>query len=157
MKRLVMLVGLLGACGGSEPVDAEGTYSVGITNREDGCKLGWTVGQMSSGVEVVITQNGTAAIAEVKGIAGGYLSFAFGSNSFSGDVDGDELNLFLTGTNPKTTGNCTFTYDGRIDATLTGDALQGTLSYVSNTNTASDCAAVMCISKQDFSGSRPPR
>lgn len=156
MKRLV-LIALLGACGGNDPVDAEGTYTVGVTNREDQCNLGWQVGQMSSGVQLVVTQNGTSAIAEVKGLAGGYLSLAFGSSTFSGDVDGDQLDLFVTGTNAKTTGNCTYTYDGHINATLTGDALQGSLSYVANTNTASDCAAVACTSKQDFSGSRPPR
>jgi hypothetical protein len=156
MKRLV-LIALLGACSGCDPVDAEGTYSVGISYRDDACQFGWTVGQMSSGVEVVITQNGDSAIAEVKGLAGGYLSLALGSATFSGNVDGNELDLFVTGTKPQTKGNCTFTYDGHIAATLTGDALQGTLSYVANTNTASDCAAVACTSKQDFSGSRPPR
>lgn len=155
MKRLLVLA-LLGACGG-EPVDAEGTYSVGVTNREDGCKFGWTVNEQTPGIQVVITQNGSSAIAEVKGAAAIGLGIAFGSATFSGDVDGDELNLFVTGTNSTTRGNCTFTYDGRMEATLAGDSLQGSLLYVANTNTASDCAAVQCMSKQDFAGSRPPR
>lgn len=156
MKRLV-LIALLGACSGSDPVDAEGTYSVGVTNREDACAFGWTVGMQNPGVEVVVTQNGDAAIAEVKGLAGGYLSFAFGSSTFSGDVDGDELNLFLTGTKGQTKGSCAFTYDGRMSATLTGNSLEGTIDYVANTNSSPDCAAVACVSTQEFAGSRPPR
>jgi hypothetical protein len=119
--------------------------------------FGWTVNEQTPGIEVVITQNGASAIAEVKGGAGFVLGVAFGSATFSGDVDGDELNLFVTGTRPKTTGNCTFTYDGRMEATLTENTLNGSLYYVANTNTASDCAAVQCTSKQDFAGSRPPR
>jgi hypothetical protein len=160
MKSLIFpVIGVLAlaACG-DDPVDAEGTYSVGLTNRENGCNFqNWTVGEMTSGVSVVITQNGASALAEVQGIAGGYLNFAFGSNTFSGTVDGDELDLALSGTRPQTSGNCTYTYDGRIQATLTGNALNGTLSYVSNGNDNTDCAAIVCTSTQEFSGSRPPK
>lgn len=155
MKRLV-LIALLGACG-SDPVDAEGTYSVGVTNREDQCAFGWTVGQSTPGIDVVVTQNGTNAIAEIKGGAGFVVGTVLGTATFTGNVDGDELDLFATGTKSNSKGNCTYTYDGHINATLTGNALQGTISYVANTNTASDCAAVQCTSTQDFSGSRPPR
>jgi hypothetical protein len=148
---------LLGACSGSDPVDAEGTYSVGVTNREDQCAFGWTVGQQTPGIEVVVTQNGANAIAEIKG-GGGFAVFTvLNTATFSGSVDGDELDLFATGTKSFSKGNCTYTYDGHIAATLTGDALQGSISYVANTNTASDCAAVQCTSTQDFCGSRPPR
>jgi hypothetical protein len=158
MKRLLwVLLGVIAACGG-DPVDAEGTYAVGLTNRENGCNFdNWTVGQQTSGIEVVITQNGESAIAEVKGGAGLYLSFAFGSNTFSGSVDGSDLDLFLAGTRAQTSGNCTYTYDGRIVATLTGNALNGTLTYSSNGNNNSDCAAIVCDSVQEFSGSRPPK
>ena len=155
MKRLV-LIALLGACG-SDPVDAEGTYSVGVTNREDQCAFGWVVNEMTPGIQVVVTQNGTNAIAEIKGGAGFVVGAVLGTATFSGNVDGDELDLFATGTKSNSKGNCTYTYDGHIAATLTGNALQGTISYVANTNTASDCAAVACTSTQEFSGSRPPR
>jgi hypothetical protein len=159
MKRLLLVLPLVvAACGGDDPVDAEGTFSVGLTKRENGCNFqNWTVGDMTSGVTVVITQNGTSAIAEVQGFAGGYLDIAFGSSTFSGNVDGDSLDLFLAGTRPQTSGNCTYTYDGRIRATLTGDALNGSLTYSSNGNDNTDCAAIVCDSVQDFSGSRPPK
>lgn len=156
MKRLLLVV-LVAACG-SDPVDVEGTYSVGLTNRANGCNFqNWTVGAMTSGVSVVITQNGANAIAEVQGIAGGYLSFAFGSSTFSGDVDENTLDLFLAGTRPQQSGNCTYTYDGTIHATLVGDALNGSLTYSSNGNDNTDCAAIVCDSVQDFAGSRPPK
>jgi len=161
MKRLSFLtLGVLAvaACGGGDPVDVEGTYSVGLTKRENGCDFqNWTVGEQTSGVTVVITQNDVNAIAEVQGGAGALLDFAFGSNTFSGDVDGDKLHLFLAGTRPQTSGNCTYTYDGRIRATLVGDALNGSLTYSSNGNDNTDCAAIVCDSVQDFSGSRPPK
>jgi hypothetical protein len=156
MKRLLLLLGVV-ACGG-DPVDVEGTYSIGLTNRENGCNFdNWTVGQQTTGVDVVITQNGEAAIAEVQGGAGLYLNFAFGSNTFSGSVDGSDVDLFLAGTRSQTMGNCTFTYDGRIAATLSGNALNGTLTYSSNGNDNTDCAAIVCDSVQEFSGSRPPK
>jgi len=161
MKRLSFLalgVLVVAACGSGDPVDVEGTYSVGLTNRDNGCNFqNWTVGAMTSGVTVVITQNGANAIAEVQGLAGGYLSFAFGSSTFSGDVDGNHLDLFLSGTRPQTSGNCTYTYDGNIKATLVGDALNGSLTYSSNGNNNTDCAAIVCDSVQDFAGSRPPK
>jgi hypothetical protein len=161
MKRLSFLVlGVLvvAACGSGDPVDVEGTYTVNLTNRDNGCNFqNWTVGAQTTGVQVVITQNDVNAIADVQGIAGGYLDFAFGSSTFSGNVDGSDLDLFLAGTRPQTSGNCTYTYDGRIRATLVGDALNGSLTYSSNGNNNTDCAAIVCDSVQDFSGSRPPK
>jgi len=159
MKRLVFLIAgvlAIAACG-SDPADVEGTYTVGVTNREDACNFGWMVGQMNAGITVVITQNGEHANAEIQGFAGLAVGAAVGTNMFSGAVDGDTIDLVATGTNPKTSGNCTFTYDGRIEATATGNAIEGTIRYVANTNTASDCAAVQCESHQDFSGARPPK
>jgi len=156
MKRLLLGLAIVAGCA-SNPADVEGTYSVGVTNREDGCNFGWTVGQMNSGISVVITQSGDSAVADVQGLAGLAVGAALGTHTFSGSVDGNALDLFAAGTNPKTTGNCTYTYDGRINATASGDTLQGTITYTANTNTNPDCAAVQCTSTQDFAGSRPPR
>ena len=154
---MLVVLGVLAASGCSDPADVEGTYSVGVTNREDGCAFGWQVGEQNPGISVVVTQSGESATAEIQGFAGLAVGVALGTNKFSGTVDGNELDLLAAGTNPKTMGNCTFTYDGRITATLTGDALQGTIVYAANTNNNSDCSAVKCASSQDFSGSRPPK
>lgn len=157
MKRFLCLAFLVG-CGGSDPVDAEGTFSIGLTNRENACNFSnWTVGAMTSGVSVVITQNGSTAIAEVQGLAGGYLDIAIGSSTFSGTVDGNSLDMTIQGTRSNTMGNCTFTYDATLTANLIGDALNGSIAYTAAHNNHSDCAAVECVSTQDFSGSRPPR
>lgn len=157
MKSLLCL-GLLIGCGGSDPVDAEGTYSIGLTKRDNGCNFSnWTVGEQTTGVSVVITQNGSAAVAEVQGIAGGYLDLVLGAHTFSGDVDGTHLDLVLQGTRAMTTGNCTYNYDAQIDAILVGDALSGKINYTAATNGHSDCAAIECLTVQDLSGSRPPR
>jgi hypothetical protein len=161
MKRLVVGVAaavLAGGGCGTDPVDAEGTYSVGITNRENGCNFAnWTVGAMTSGVQVVVTQTGTSANADVQGGAGFVLDVALGSSVFSGRVDGAKLDLIIEGIRPNTSGNCTYTYDARLFATLTGDALAGRIEYSAAHNNHSDCSAVECTSRQDFSGSRPPR
>lgn len=156
---LVAGVLVLGACAGDNPADVEGTFTVATTNRDNGCNFqNWTVGQTNQGITVVITQNGGSAVAQVTGAGAAFaLDLVIGTNTFSGSVDANAVNLYAAGTNSHTTGNCTYTYDGRINATLTGDALQGTIKYTANTNTGSDCAAVQCVSQQDFSGSRPPK
>jgi hypothetical protein len=159
MKSLIFLVGVLAmtACSGGDPADVEGMYTVSTTNRDDGCHLGWNVGDTNQGITVVITQNGESAIAEIQGGAGFLVGIVVGTNTLSGSVDGNDLDLFAAGTRPKTSGNCTYTTDGRINATLTGDALQGTMRYIANTNNNTDCAAVACTSTQDFAGTRPPK
>lgn len=160
MKRLLgslVCLGMFAGCG-SDPVDAEGTYSVGITNRDNACGFdNWTVGAQTSGIEVVITQNGESAVAEVKGAAGAFLQLWIGNATFSGEVAGNHLDMTIQGTRSQTTGNCTFTYDVAFAANLVGDSLNGTISYTAAHNGHTDCAAVECVSSQDFSGSRPPR
>ncbi len=161
MKRLMgslVCLAVWAGCGGDDPVDVEGTYSVGITNRDNGCQFAnWTVGATSSGISVVVTQNGGAAVAEVQGGAAFVLNVALGGSTFSGDVDGNHVDMTIEGTRPNTTGNCTYTYDARMTANLVGDALMGTIAYTAAHNGHTDCAAIECVSNQDFSGSRPPR
>lgn len=158
MKRFLGLAAILVGCG-SDPINAEGTYSIAVTSRDNGCNFdNWTVGNTASNIEVVITQEGGAANAEVKGVTGGVLDLWLGARTFIGEVDGDELFLRLTGTRSQTTGNCTWTVNGEIDATLTGDVLVGRINYVGATNDASDCAPIEgCVTYQDFNGTRPPQ
>lgn len=59
MKSFVLAAAILAGCG-SDPVDAEGTWTVSVTNRADDCNIGWDVGQSSSNVQVSITQNSEA-------------------------------------------------------------------------------------------------
>ncbi len=152
------LIGLVASCGDSPPEDVAGTYTINLTNGANGCNLeNWTEGNTSSGIPVVITQADATASAEVMGLAAVALDVALAGHVFTGDVDGDDLNLAITGTRSATSGNCTYTYNALLDATLAGDVLTGTISYQAATNDNSDCAALEgCASVQNFNGTRPP-
>jgi hypothetical protein len=152
------------ACGrlgfdSSSNVDASGNYSVATTNRDNGCNIfGWTVGQQTTGIPVTITQQQTNASADVMGSDGGFLDALLGGHVFTGTVDGNSLDLRYIGTKTNTQGNCTYTFNSEILATLSGDALSGRIDYVGAGNGASDCAAIQgCVSYTEYNGSRPPR
>jgi hypothetical protein len=56
-----------------------------------------------------------------------------------------------------TQGNCAYTTDGAVEATFTGDTMQGTVTYTRVTNGNPDCGALTgCKTTQQFSGARPP-
>jgi hypothetical protein len=158
MKRFLGIAAILAGCG-SDPVDAEGTYSVAVTNRDNGCSFAnWTIGESAANIQVVITQQDDNASATVTGGTGGLLTLWLGSNVFSGKVSGNQLDLLLTGTRAQTTGNCTWTVNGEIDARLNGDTLVGRINYVGASNDASDCTPIEgCVTYQDLNGTRPPR
>jgi hypothetical protein len=157
MKRLLWLAVLAGCASG--PVDAQGNYTVAVTNRDNGCNFqNWVVGKQSTGISVVITQQNANATADVQGLAVIGLDALLGGHTFTGKVNGNELDLSLQGTNATTTGNCTYTYNGMIAATLSGDTLTGRISYSAATNGNSDCASIQgCVTFQDFNGTRPPQ
>lgn len=157
MKSLVVL-GLLVGCS-SDPVDVTGTFTVGVTNRDNGCNFGnWNVGDMSSGIAVKITQSGENVSADVGGATGLVLDIAFGAHVFAGSVDGSSLDLTLEGTRSQNMGTCTWTYNGEILATTTGDLITGRINYKPLSNNTSDCAPIQgCLTYQEFNGSRPPK
>jgi hypothetical protein len=153
------LGGLLAVVAGcSDPANVEGTWTVALTNRDNGCSFGnWTVGESATNVQVVFTQNGESVNADVQGLAEIGLALLLGADGiFSGSVDGDELDLVREGTNPTTMGNCTFTYNAQILATVSGGTMEGRIEYRAQHNNNSDCAAVTCLTYQDFNGVRPP-
>lgn len=157
---ILLAVGLAAAgCGGDANV--EGNYSVALTNRDNGCNLGnFTPGDTASNISVVITQEGSTATVTVEGIAGLYLGglLGGGGNVYRGGVDGDGFTVDSIGTLPRTTGNCTYTYNSTIDASLDGDVLTGRIEYRAADNGNSDCSQIMgCLTFQDFNGTRPPQ
>ncbi len=156
MKRLLLLA-ILGGCG-TDTVNAQGNYTVALTNEDNGCNFqGYTVGAQSTGVQVAITQQGTNASADIMGGGGLVLDAVLGGHVFTGSVSGDALDLKLQGTHANTTGNCTYTYNGEIKATLMTDTLTGRISYTAATNGNSDCASIQgCVTFQNFNGTRPP-
>lgn len=149
----------LSACGGDDPVDAAGTYAVSLTNRENGCNNpNWTVDETATGIGVVITQNGTGVTADVQpGGARIALDLVLGGHVFTGTVDGNHLDLLITGTPSFSMGTCDYTIDAEIDATLDGDVLSGNIYYRARTDGATDCGALTgCASRQQMLGNRPP-
>ena len=157
MKSLFLLALATAACS-SSPANVAGDYSISGTSRTNGCMIqSWTEGNTFTGVQVTITQSGSTATATVMGGGGFVLAGLLGTNAFTGTVDGDTIDLKAVGTAAKQSGNCTFTFNGEIKATLSGDALAGRIDYRAATNGNSDCATLTgCDSYQDFNGTRPP-
>jgi hypothetical protein len=160
MRVLVALlfVTLAGGACGSSTLDASGTYTMSITDEDNGCGFqGWTTGAVATDIPLIVTQTGANVSAQISGAVGSYVQLLLGVNTFTGDIGGDELNLTLTSTNAAHQGNCAYFVNGDVVGKLTGDALQGTIVYTTTTNKSPDCGAVEgCHSTQAFSGNRPP-
>jgi hypothetical protein len=160
MRVMSCVALILAACGGGDPADVAGTYSVNVTNRDNGCNLAnWTVGDSSANIPVTIVQDGTMVSATVMGLTGVGLNLALGANVFSGDIDGNSLNLDLFGTRSQMSATCVFTYNAKILGDVTGDVLEGRVEYRAATTSPQnpDCMAIQgCLSFQDFNGTRPP-
>ena len=157
MKRLILLV-VLGACGG-DPVNAEGTYSLNMTRRTNGCNFeNWNEGEQFTNIEVVINQEGSSANADVMGGTRSVLDFLLGSHIYNGSVDGDELDLTILGTRSFPQGNCTLTVDSDFLGTLDGDVMTGRIEFHYHGNGNPDCAPYDgCTSFFEMNGTRPPQ
>jgi hypothetical protein len=154
MKRIALIVVACAACGSDANV--EGDYMVSLTNRDDGCMIGWVVGNQATNIPVVITQ-GTDVTASVNGVAGALLDGLLGSHFYTGNVDGDNVSLTVIGDRGQTKGNCAFTFNSTIAAKASGDTLNGRIEYRAVTNGNPDCTALEgCLSFEDFAGVRPP-
>jgi hypothetical protein len=158
IRILVAVVALVVAGCGDDPANVAGDYTVAVTSGANGCNLtNWQEGSSTSGIGVTITQDGGNATAIIEGFVGQYVMAALGSRTFTGTVDGTDLDLDLIGTNALTTGNCTYTYNALLDGGIDGDVIIGTITYTAATNDQTDCAPLEgCESIQDFNGTRPP-
>jgi hypothetical protein len=161
-RKSLLLLGPLALAGcsseGEFTADVSGSYTVAVTNRASSCDFkDWTEGTESTGIGLVITQEGDALHATVDGLAAVLFNVALGSSEFDGTVERSSLELTNYGTRSQTQGNCTFTYNATIAGELNGDAISGVITYAPATTTSPDCEDVKCEAIQDFSGSRPPR
>lgn len=156
-SALLVLIPLVAGCS-DDPADIEGDYSVAVTNGDNGCALdNWTEGESAQNIAVTITQDGDSASAEVGGITGGVLDLWLGGRVFTGTVDGNDLNLTLTGDNSLSEGNCAYTFDAVLDGSIAGDVITGEIRYEAQTNGGTDCGALTgCATVQAFNGTRPP-
>jgi hypothetical protein len=150
----------IGAGCSSSPANVAGSYTIAVTDEDNGCGLSnWSQGQSSTNIPVTVSQDDDSATAMVTGAVGGYLDTVLGSSTFTGDLDGDKLALTLYGTRNATKGNCSYTYQADLDGSLSGDTLTGTITYTPVTNGSPDCDTMDvtgCTSVQNFNGTRPP-
>jgi hypothetical protein len=156
---LACLVGSLAAgCGGDDPADVAGNYSVAVTNRENSCNFqGWQQGSQAEMIPMAITQRGSSVSANVGGWAGGWLELVLGGRVFTGSISGDHLVLAIEGEPMFQSGSCDFTIDATLDAEADGDVLRGELRYRPRTDGANDCGVLeTCVNVQAFNGTRPP-
>jgi len=157
--RLLSLAPLLvlAACS-DDPANVEGTYSIAVTNGDNGCELdNWTEGESAQNIAVELTQDGESASADVMGVTGGILDLWLGGHVFTGAVDGTDVNLTLTGSRALSEGNCAYTFDAVLDGSISGDVITGELRYEAQTNGGTDCGALTgCSTVQAFNGTRPP-
>jgi hypothetical protein len=120
----------------------------------------WTQGTSVTDIHVAITQNGNGVTATVTdAIPAGVLRAAFGNgaDTYTGTIDGNQLTLVSRGDKSFTSGSCAFTIVATLDATVSGDVIQGTIHYTPDTNGSPDCAAVnACSTTQSLNGTRPP-
>jgi hypothetical protein len=156
MRGLAFITCALAAC--TSTANVAGNYTIAATNRDNSCGFpGWTVGAQATGIQVTITQSGSGATAIIMGGGGFILDGLIGTHTFAGHVSGDSMDLTATGTTTHNQGNCTYTVNGEIHATLSGDSLTGTIDYTGAGNGMTDCAGITgCVSFQDFNGTRPP-
>lgn len=153
---LVALLSTVSACG--DPVDAAGNYTISVTNRENGCNFAnWDEGNSATNIGLVITQDTDAITGTITGFTGAFLDLVLGSHVYTGNVDGDNINLTIFGTRSTTEGNCTYTVNSTMAGALNGDILTGDIRYEAATNGNPDCSTLQgCSSRQQFNGTRPP-
>ena len=150
---LALTLPLAGAC---SDANVAGNYTVAITNRADGCSIGWNSGDQATATFNVM-QSGSDVTLSVSGLASIFVAAQFGTSTFTGDVSGDELDLRVTGTLPKEDGSCMFTFNGKVSATQDGDTMSGRVEYRAATNGHADCGSREgCLSVQEFNATRPP-
>jgi hypothetical protein len=158
LRGLILGSLVLCGCGSTEPADVAGSLSIAITNADNGCAFqDRDEGATAQNIPLTVTQDGENATATVGGAAAVSLNLVLGSNVFQGTVEGNRLHLEIFGTRSATEGNCTFTLNSTVEATLRGDVLTGTIDSTKATNGNPDCASSEgCVTRQNFNGTRPP-
>ena len=77
--------------------------------------------------------------------------------AIAGTVSGDDFVMTSYGTTSPVVDGCSFTWNAIIDGDLSGNSIEGTVTYQRSPNDDPDCADLACANVQDFSGSRPPK
>jgi hypothetical protein len=158
----VLLIAVCAACSGSStsgpPADLSGKYSVSVTNTDNSCNYAnWTIGQTAQNVAFDVTQTDANASGTVQGLAGGYFTL-LGIGALQGTVTGSDVVMSATGTTSIKKGTCAYFVKATASFSLTGNTINGTMTYSNETNKSADCGALeTCTSQQSIAGSRPPK
>ena len=150
-------------CGSSDnemPLDPSGMYSINLRNDMNGCSLeNWQEGAVSM-VPLTITRSATdptAITGKLGGVAGVVAVLVIGTDTFTGKVKGNGVQLESLGSRRMMMGACESTGVIRLQGMLTGDVLTGLVSYSFNTNKDPACGVKnTCATLQSFNGTRPP-
>lgn len=142
------------------PPDVSGTYTGAITNRDNGCMLSnFNPGAMTTGINMNVNQSGSTVTVAVEGLAGLALAaFTGNTEPMRGSTTVNGFSVSKTGTIPMNVGGCTFNTFVQANATLSGNTLNGTVTYSYQTTNAEACDyRATCRTEQSFSFVRPPR
>jgi hypothetical protein len=159
---VIALAALAAACGGnsfsSQTADVAGDYTVDLKTGDNGCMFtSWTPGSSTMNVPVTLTQQGTTVTATVGGLAAAVLDLVLGTAQFQGTVTGDSFSLSAFGTAHATDGDCSYTLKATLAGSISGDSIQGQITYSESTNGSPACSYhATCTSVQNFDGVRAP-
>jgi hypothetical protein len=164
IRVAVALASCLAGCSGSDsssstpPSDFSGTYSISVTNGDNGCNYAnWVQGNSAQNISFDIAQSGSQASGTLKGLANFYFA-VLGIGTLQGTVNGANASLTAVGTTSLRQGNCAYFVRATANIQLTGNALNGTMTYSDQVNGSPDCGPLTtCESHQSVSGSRPPK
>lgn len=157
-----LFVGLSAACsdddGAAAAADFSGIYTLSVTNKENGCEYqNWQPEQSTPNIQFEIAQSGTTASGTLKGLSSWYFAL-LGIGTMQGTVDGDVVSMTAVGEVAAQKAGCAYFVRATVDATIVGDAVNGTVTYSNETNKGAGCGILdTCRSVQAMSGSRPPK
>lgn len=157
MKKMLVCAALVAALGaGCSPANFAGQYTIDVINGANGCGFSpWNVGDTARGVGLTITQTPDQISGKVGGLTGVFLNLTLGSDTFTGTGAGNQITLVLTGSRAMSNKTCAYTTNATARASLTGEALAGTIVYTNSTNKSADCGTLTdCSTTQSFSGLR---
>lgn len=157
IRPCIPLFALLAGCASA---DVSGDYSITVTNGARGCPTPdlWEEGGTADGIDLRVTQDPEGGVVmDVGGTTGFFLGRTVGDTMFTGEVAGSAVTAALIGDITYRSGMCTYEWRLDVDATASGDLLEGTITWAPLTNMHADCGELdTCRNTQAFNGTRPP-
>jgi hypothetical protein len=140
------------------PADFAGRYSVSVTNTDNACGYdNWRIGESSQNLTFDVAQGAGEISGDLRGLAGFYFAL-LGIGTLKGTVTGANASMSAVGTNSIKKGGCAYFVKATASLTLTGNTVNGTMTYTNQTNGAAECGILAtCSSQQSVAGNRSPK